>query len=31
MRTIAYLAMDVRARSSTLGHTNDNGTFRGTL
>lgn len=31
MQKIAYLAMDVHARSCTLGHMDDSGTFRGTL
>jgi transposase len=29
MKTIAYLAMDVHARSCTLGHMDEDGTFRG--
>jgi hypothetical protein len=31
MNKIAYLAMDVHARSCTLGHMDDDGTFNGTL
>ena len=31
MKKIAYLAMDVHARSCTLGHMDDNGTFKGTV
>lgn len=31
MKKIAYLALDVHARSCTLGHMDDDGTFRGNL
>ncbi len=31
MQKIAYLAMDVHARSCTLGHMDDSGTFKGNL